>query len=389
MKILASNEDKRINSTNILIESTIGEYLALAENILKNNDLQRRRVRTSKTTYSLLKKDLISGCVMPALVLAYTGENSVETTIGSDIFQSMMANNEHIIILDGLQRTYTMLDAREEVSKEKEAKFLQFPVRIELYVNINKFGVLYRMLTLNTGQTPMSIRHQLEMLYSDLLNTEIAGVKLIPEKDGKADPNENEFAFKNAIEGFNSYISQDPMPMDRTDILENIKMLENITDEAVDRDLFKDFLELYFGLFNTLKNISNGAVITKEELEERGITSIIIGDRVSKIFSTSQAMTSFGAAIGIMKEREVVSSFNDVMETIEALEEKYREGNSAWMVDLVETISNISKKAKKIGNDQRLFFVYFYRELLNKESDSYLDLAGAVKTGYRKYLSQV
>lgn len=33
MKILASNEDKRINSTNILIESTIGEYLALAENI--------------------------------------------------------------------------------------------------------------------------------------------------------------------------------------------------------------------------------------------------------------------------------------------------------------------------------------------------------------------
>lgn len=45
------------------------------------------------------------------------------------------------------------------------------------------------MLTLNTGQTPMSTRHQLEMLYNDMKNTEIEGVKLISDTNGSADPN--------------------------------------------------------------------------------------------------------------------------------------------------------------------------------------------------------
>lgn len=66
-------------------------------------------------------------------------------------------------------------------------------LRLEVYVNINKFGVLYRMLTLNTGQTPMSVRHQIEMLYSDMLDKEINGVKLITEVEGAAYADKNEF----------------------------------------------------------------------------------------------------------------------------------------------------------------------------------------------------
>lgn len=95
------------------------------------------------------------------------------------------------MLLDGLQRTYTLIDADTEMEKksaEEYQKFLKNKLRLEIYVEINKFGILYRMLTLNTGQTPMSARHQLEMLYSDMLNTEFEGVKLVTDKDGKADP---------------------------------------------------------------------------------------------------------------------------------------------------------------------------------------------------------
>lgn len=70
MKILSRYDDKRINSTNLYVETTIGEYLSFACKLIDNNEFQRRRVRSSKTVYSLLKDDIIKGCLMPPLVLA-------------------------------------------------------------------------------------------------------------------------------------------------------------------------------------------------------------------------------------------------------------------------------------------------------------------------------
>lgn len=101
------------------------------------------------------------------------------------------------------------------------------------------------MLTLNTGQTPMAARHQLEMLYRDKLNTSIEGVKLITDVQGKADPEDNEFIFKNVIDGFNSYMNRNELPIDRQELLENIQMLENMSDEDVANDIFEEFLGIY------------------------------------------------------------------------------------------------------------------------------------------------
>ena len=83
-----------------------------------------------------------------------------------------MFKPENLIILDGLQRTYTILELIEELKSEEDnqeelSKVLSNSIRIEVFLGINKIGILYRMLTLNTGQTPMSIRHQIEILYSD------------------------------------------------------------------------------------------------------------------------------------------------------------------------------------------------------------------------------
>lgn len=50
--------DSRINSANLYVETSFGTYLNFARGIIANNDLQRKRVKTSKTVYSLLKEDL-------------------------------------------------------------------------------------------------------------------------------------------------------------------------------------------------------------------------------------------------------------------------------------------------------------------------------------------
>lgn len=392
MLIMSKIFDQRINSWNLYVESTFGEYLKFAKNIINNNELQRKRVKTSKTIYSLLKNDLQKGCIMPPLVLALVKTDiiDVENPNQEKLLQYINENSKNVLLLDGLQRTYTLIDADTEMEKKSEEeyqKFLENKLRLEIYVEINKFGILYRMLTLNTGQTPMSARHQLEMLYSDMLNTEFDGVKLVTDKDGKADPDENEFIFKNAIEGFNSYMNRNELPIDRQDILENVKMLENMSDEDVSEDLFKEFLETYMKLFGTLRKITYNHIVDDDELIEYGISESPFGKKVSKIFSTSQALTGFGAAVGKMKDLDIIKSLTDISGMVDKLEEK-NEGY-IWMMELLSKLDRIKVSSKKIGNAQRMFFQYFYRELLNAESDSYLNLDAAVQNGYNKYYSQV
>lgn len=53
MEIMSRIKDYRINSINLYVETTFGEYLSFADQIIKNNELQRKRVKTSKSVYSL------------------------------------------------------------------------------------------------------------------------------------------------------------------------------------------------------------------------------------------------------------------------------------------------------------------------------------------------
>ena len=392
MKIMSKIYDQRINSWNVYVESSFGEYLQFAKKTIHNNDLQRKRVKTSKTIYSLLKSDLQQGCIMPPLVLALTeiGVLDPQNPDEEKLLAYINENSENVLILDGLQRTYTLIDADDEMKLKEQKeyeKFLNNKLRLEIYVEINKFGILYRMLTLNTGQTPMSARHQLEMLYSNMLDTEIDGVRLITDKEGKADPDENEFIFKNAIEGFNSYMNRNELPLDRQDILDNVKVLEHMADENIAEDLFKEFLETYIKIFTTLRKITENHVVTEEDLQEYQISESPFGKKVSKIFSSSQALTGFGAAAGKMKDLGIIRSLADFADMLEKLEEN--NDGYAWMMELLAKLDSIKSSSKKIGNAQRMFFQYFFRELFNTESDSYLNLEDAVQNGYNKYYSQV
>lgn len=393
MKVMSEIFDNRINSWNFYVETTFGEYLLFAREIIKNNDLQRKRVKTSKTIYSLLKSDLQKGCIMPPLVLAVAQKGVItpggdSETKGDELMDYITHHCNDVLILDGLQRTYTLIDADTEMKSEKDYdEFLKHKLRLEIYVEINKFGVLYRMLTLNTGQTPMSARHQLEMLYSNMLNTEVEGIKLITDKEGKADPDDNEFIFKNTIEGFNSYMNRNELPIDRQELLENIKMLENMATENVSEDLFKEFLESYIGVFNALREISQDHIVTEDDLIEYEISESPFGKKISKVFSTSQALTGYGAAIGKMKDNEIINSIQDIRYMLPKLKEK--NSGYSWFMEMLSKFDLIRDGSKKIGNAQRMFFHYFFRELFNKESDSYLDLEAAVYNGYKKYNSQV
>ena len=123
MRVVSVIEDGLLQATNALLEMTVGEYLNIGLRILHKNQYQRKRVSRSSSVYSLLNDDMKKLCSIPTIVLAFTNdaqriclrEGMVEEEL------SGLLNNDNLIILDGLQRTYTMRDVDSDLLKDKVA----------------------------------------------------------------------------------------------------------------------------------------------------------------------------------------------------------------------------------------------------------------------------
>lgn len=119
MKIVSEILDKRISSRNILVEMNYKEYLTIAKKIKNNNELQRKRVTNAKSVYSLLQKDMEIGCIFPPIVLAITNQkDSKEQVTEEELQETFDSSLNEVLILDGLQRTNTLLDAERELSSD-------------------------------------------------------------------------------------------------------------------------------------------------------------------------------------------------------------------------------------------------------------------------------
>lgn len=373
--------DGRVNCDNYLLEMTIGEYLQIAEAALHGNEFQRRRVQGSKTVYALLKEDLQKGCIFPPLVLALPGDAS------NQIAQFLVENKERVLILDGLQRTHSIIDLRNELQERNDVQklneLLHRPLRCELYSGMNRIGVLYRMLTLNTGQTPMSLRQQIEMLYIDYAQANTTGLTLIREADDKQITELTQYNFREVIEAFNSYLERYELPFDRADLLENIKGLNNLSKEPPGQDVFNEMLLTIHAFIVKASTLLNNGQLSKEYKDKNGVTW---GEAPYEIFKRAQCLTGFGAAIGRLRDVNAFKTFQEARDligqiTLIATPDEFLEKINDKMLD-------IKRRAKKIGNSQRLFFAYYFRELLNPEAEHYLSLDGAIEPSYRKFESQ-
>lgn len=381
MKLLATTDDPKISASNHLLEMTIGEYAPIGSDILRNNDLQRRRVKTANRTYGLLKEDIKFGCVIPPIVLAIfpNEKQAAEINNAKTLLEKISTAGKDLIILDGLQRTYTILDLLNEINDNKEMveKVSQLPLRIEIYTGISKVGVLYRMLTLNTGQTPMSTRHQVEMIYSDYKNG-FDGLTFITEAQNKVPTGDNEFRFNDILDGFISYITGDYLPLDREDLVEIIKNLEALTKDDKKKDLFKQLITTYNHMRLRLLELSPGwQYQTDDSLRKRPF-----GTNVNDIFSKVQTIAGFGAALNFLIENALVVDLDAVPILIAAIEP---DGAAEAFDLMIKHLDEIQVSAKKIGNEQRMYFYYFFRSIFNETNDGYLRIDKSVSQANKFY----
>jgi hypothetical protein len=388
--------DRKIMGVNVGVELPIGAYLEFAPEILTRNEYQRRKVSSHGKTYDLLRRDLAHGCIIPPIILAVTD------AYGSDlakVIESAVADNDtsryqhqieqfvrraveerQLLILDGLQRTSTLVDivASPTLLDSDPSLFFNHPLRLEIYVGLSKPGILYRMLTLNTGQTPMSFRHQLEILYHDYLDrTDLPnGIEVLREAEDRRARGVGKYKYQDVVDMFYAFSTGSPMPYDRLALvgqLREINFLETY-EYHPGRDDMLSLVVQHNNFVSHLMNISGNWHLTPDEYGTmlEGVARPF-GTSVPSIFERPQPMAGFGAECKRLVDNRKIATIEEVSALVSRLH--FSENPSESFENLIRILDDIARKAKKIGDSQRLFFQYGFRALLLEESESFLDLS--------------
>jgi hypothetical protein len=400
MEFVSKLIDKKIMGLNIAAVLTIDEYFSFAPSILDKNDFQRKKVKSGGKTYDLLRDDLIQGCVIPPIILAVSGAYgkdlddlvSQAVLLGDDFgqwaniytFIEKAARDGELLILDGLQRTLTIngiLNRGEgNFTPQQITSLRASKLRIEVYVGLSKPGILYRMLTLNTGQTPMSFRHQLEILYNDYIdNADLPnGIRVVREVDDARARGVTKYKYADVIDMFYAYSTGSPMPYTKQGLvgeLKELNFLENFKFTPENDDM-KQLLVAYNSISKQIENLDGNwsyEVADDQQGGEDGVVERPFATNTSSLFSRAQFMTGFGAECQRLIEQKQYPNIVAIGNLAEQL--KFSGEPNVSLDQLIEILDRISKKAKRIGDAQRAYGQYAFRALLNQNSDSYLNLS--------------
>lgn len=239
MKILDVQRDTVINGTVAFGRATYTEAIKELIPLIDKTEFQRKL--QDKKFYSKLQRDIADGCVMPPITVAFVTDRELETP--EDIEEFVNDNVSGSFVLDGIQRLNTLHRAAEEV---------EFTDEFNIYINfilcdsIEK--LLYRMITLNNGQRPMTPRHQVEIMIANAFDFKRLGLSVVAEKDSSGTVARKSFRKADIIQAYLAFMADSP-------IVDNKKIIEEKMDEllvgkimAVEptkyKSSFKDFIKL-------------------------------------------------------------------------------------------------------------------------------------------------
>lgn len=169
--------DKVIRSTFINAQADYRFALEKLVPLIGRLDIQRE-VQNPKF-YDRLAKDIVGGCIMPSLTLAIVDEDASAPDSAESAKEFISKRIDEFFVLDGMQRLNTIDRAYKRSSQDFP---LDRPVFLNILICHSMDLLLYRMITLNNGQKPMTARHQIEIVASNIYDFDDAGIAIQAEK---------------------------------------------------------------------------------------------------------------------------------------------------------------------------------------------------------------
>ena len=166
MRVTDYLEDDKRQCISLICRMSLKEYRELAFESFNNNgnfEGQRGVIKRSSAASKIRKRmqeDFNRGAVFPQVVIGLQ-DNDLEKyrAWNSEIDVSVFSKYE-ISIIDGMQRSNIYFNNYEG----NEDRI----IRVEFWIAKDSTQLLYRMLVLNTGQTPWNTRRQLEVIFGNL-----------------------------------------------------------------------------------------------------------------------------------------------------------------------------------------------------------------------------
>lgn len=305
-EVVGIDYDNRINNFMVSARADYEWYLEKTRGSEENLAIQRDIIKGSKP-YRNLRADLKIGCILPTIVLAV---RDIEATVTEkydpqdgfmkasredlDKLQESIARTTpaQVDIIDGLQRTNALRETFVALDEIEREPFLKRSLRLEIWLNIPFFPLAYRMLLLNAGQRPMSMKHQIDILSGGLAKDleDLPGIEILKLKDHKRRVRAGQFHLSTLAQAFQAWMQRSPN-VDRTNLVVETMVVDEALeslgldlsdDDGNQRDGFRQFVDWLLKLDHAL------------------------GDDQNRFFANDTVVLGFAAAIGFAHKNETL-----------------------------------------------------------------------------------
>lgn len=338
MEVYSINFDDVIKSSFVTASSNYDFAIKNLVPLIDRLDIQRN-IQDSKF-YSRLETDLVKGCVMPALTLAFIDNDAIKITEKNILETYVLENIKDGFVLDGIQRLNTL----QRTYKKYEDLKLDRVLFINILICSSMDNLLYRMITLNNGQKPMSARHQIEILTANLFEFEGDQTPIFTEKDAKREKIKVSFSKAEFIKGYLAFLANSTN-------IENQKIIEEkldalIADKILDSNITEDNLEFSL-VVEEIKRLSKS-------------------EKSLKWFRNGNNLIGF--CVGVKKAFEIIKStkIDDFEKSLENFEKAFTSFN----------ISKIKVSRQRRANAN--YFIQNYDELKNSSENDLIDVLSQI-----------
>lgn len=371
LKIIGTAKDVRTNTHVLYAQIHIDDYLQLVGDDFDRFDIQRPR--QAYKAYSRMKSDVKSGALLPPITLAI---NPKSVSQYLDLLNEHRMNelveklkiSENIYILDGLQRTYIL----KEISQDENFKFSpEQYLLLEFWLEKEIKHLIYRLIVLNAGQKPMSMRHQVELLFmtmQDKIQTEIKDLELFNERDETRRTRPRKFPFDRIVTAYYCFITKSSEIKRENIVVQELNESDVINSEEDDlNNSFLNFIE-YLKYYVDIDTETFRVYHTDESYE--GLKSpknwLAEENTISSFFA---AVSSFGIDER-RKKRTMIS-----LDKLKNLLLKSEPGHDPLALkELSKVRGGISPKKFNVGVETRKVILNGFKEYFREEGElSFVD----------------
>ena len=358
-------KDHRINGLSVSAIVTTGEYLQWFNDYGEHNKLDEQRPQLNTRSANMIRRrlveDLKQGAIIPPIVIGLSTEADLNYVKEDNVVDLIQRGLPEATVIDGMQRSGALREALQQ-----NPEIASTPIRVDIWVANGATELIYRMLVLNTGQTPWDIKRQMEVIYMPLIveaRKRINGIVLNEKYEQRRRRNGGEYPASSIIELLIAFSSRK----------EIIKASDSVADEFIKLDITdmtgkREFADMFYRALALMVSFDQAvSLYHRDDSEPDGNLKFING---MDLFTKMPAKVGFIAAIAqqiigragmperpqyeqerVMKELE--DAFLSLKDRLNQFDNE-RLGMFLRYDVLNEAI--LSLPTKKIGNAQREFF---------------------------------